>query len=112
MAARSALNREAGGLILRVVSLVVALAGLGFLVSALFITMARVVNPIMALALIGVALLSVAFIIWRMDGTRALQPSATTEVRTVPATGSDAAFAIGFALGRSLIRHLTRRRDS
>lgn len=112
MASRSALNREAGRLTLRLVFTGGAFAGLGLLTAPMIIMMARVVDPTLARALVGIAFFPAAIIPWRLGGARAVQISPKTKVRPAPDTGSDAAFALGSALPRSLTGHPTRRRNS
>jgi hypothetical protein len=115
-AARSAFRREAAALTLKLFSVFIGFVGMGLLIAAAVLGMARLVGPILAPALIGVALLSVAAVLWLYRRKPARQPSSEAKVaaQTVPGsvTGAEAAFAAGFVLGRLLIRRFAEKRES
>ena len=111
-AVRAAFRREAADLLLRLAAVLVGLAGTGLLAAAALIGLARLVGPILAPALIGAALLLLAILLWIASRRKAPQPlpTAGAEAEAGTITGDEAAFTLGFLLGRALLRQLARHR--
>jgi hypothetical protein len=119
IAARSALKREAVSFFLKLTSVLVGFVGMGLLVAAVVLGTARLVGPILAPALVGVVLLSLAAVLWFNSRSTKRQPlqeakaAETTATRAVAGTvtGAEAAFAAGFVLGRLLVRKFVEQRE-
>ena len=109
-AVRAAFRREAADLLLRLAAVLVGLAGTGLLAAAALIGLARLVGPILAPALIGAALLLLATLLWIVSRRKAPQPLPTAGEEAGTITGNEAAFTLGFVLGRALLRQLARHR--
>ncbi|MBD1204417.1 MAG: hypothetical protein H9533_09795 [Rhodobacteraceae bacterium] len=109
-AVRSAFRREAADLILRLAAVLVGVAGTGLLAAAALIGLARLVGPILAPALIGAALLLLAILLWVASRRKGPQPQPAAMADTGTITRDEAAFTVGFVLGRVLLRQLTRHR--
>lgn len=106
LAAGSAVRRGSARILVTLSALFVGMVGIGLLAAAAIFGMARLVGPILALALVGAAFLSVAASLWAVNRGRRPppRPVQTPPVTEEAVTESEAAFAFGFALGRLLLR--------
>lgn len=106
LAAGSVVRRESGHLMLKVAAVMAGMVGTGLLMAAAVLGMSRLVGPILALALVGAVFLLAAAALWAGSRARRVQPRLAQAEPKEAITEDEAAFAVGFALGRLLLRKL------
>lgn len=107
-AAGAVFRHGSARILLTLSALIAGMVGTGLLAAAAISGMARVVGPILALALVGAVFLMAAAVLWPVGHARRQPPRPTQPPpdRDEAVSESEAAFAVGFALGRFLIRKL------
>lgn len=92
-----------------IAAILAGMVGTGLLGAAAVMGMARLFGPIIALALVGAAFLLAAAAFWAVSHAWRAE-SGATQPQAAPKEApdeSEAAFAVGYVLGRFLIRKLT-----
>ena len=77
---------------------------MGLVTAAAVSGLARLVGPIPALVLAGAAFLLAASVLWARSAARPPQPLPAESASEEPISEGEAAFAVGFALDRLLLR--------
>lgn len=106
--AQARLRRRYAGLLPKLAAVLAGLLGIGLLAASAVSGLAVLVGPILALALVGIAFLLAAAALWAVGPARRLQPPPSEPAQNAKdgITDSEAAFAVGFTLGRLLLRKL------
>ena len=102
----SFVRRRSALLARRGAALLAGLVGMGLMTAAAISGLARLMGPIPALALAGAAFLLAAIGLWARSPARPPQPLPAKSASDEPVSEGEAAFAVGFALGRLLLRKL------
>lgn len=108
---QAAVGRGIAFLLPMVAAFLLGLAGTGLLAAATVLHLAQWAGMVPALALVAALVLLVALGLWRIASRKGDRPvESEPDPEEAAITQAEAAFTVGFVIGRALLRQLARNR--